>query len=371
MAIVFDPRSVSFYEALFIALAQPFFVNFLCFIFLLVVLFAHMVYFCERSSNSEHFPSEYLDGIDDAMWWSIVTVTTVGGEKVPITVFGRILAVIWMVIGIVMFSILAGIMSSNFSRVRSTIVSYDSISDIVSAKVKVCSYPSEFNAGGLLAAVAKANAVPGKSMDACGELMRQGKADVTVMDRPIANYWRMMTPWATKLAVSSDVNSYSIALIVPEGGGAAVAQSMNQLNPALMDFTSGQAATDLALKWFPSTGGVTDEAVESIKWDLIGPTIGLIICYMAVMFWKMCFRKSFNKVSSTVNLAREISMDSALAKVVAINEAADAALAKVVSGTSSGKASLSRRSLTNPTSTASRPSAAAAAAAAAATELES
>ena len=120
------------------------------------------------------------------------------------------------------------------------------------------------------------------------------------------------------------------------------------------------------MKWFPSTGGVTDEAVESIKWDLIGPTIGLIICYMAVMFWKMCFRKSFNKVSSTVNLAREISMDSALAKVVAINEAADAALAKVVSGTSSGKASLSRRSLTNPTSTASRPSAAAAA-----TELES
>ena len=37
------------------------------------------------------------------------------GDKVPVTVLGRILATLWMVVGIVIFSILTGIMSSNFS----------------------------------------------------------------------------------------------------------------------------------------------------------------------------------------------------------------------------------------------------------------
>ena len=38
------------------------------------------------------------------------------GDKVPVTPLGRILATLWMVIGIVIFSILTGIMSSNFSN---------------------------------------------------------------------------------------------------------------------------------------------------------------------------------------------------------------------------------------------------------------
>ena len=38
------------------------------------------------------------------------------GDKVPVTPLGRILATLWMVIGIVIFSILTGIMSSSFSN---------------------------------------------------------------------------------------------------------------------------------------------------------------------------------------------------------------------------------------------------------------
>ena len=171
MAIVFNARTVSFYEALFGAFSQAFFVNFACFTFLLVIIFAHTVYFLERETNPQ-FPKRYLDGIDDAMWWSIVSVTTVGyGDIVPITGLGRIVAVIWMMIGIGMFSILAGIMSSNFTSIRNGVVAYKSVGDLVAANVRACCYPSEFGSRGLLAQIPKANQVPGSSMAACGELM--------------------------------------------------------------------------------------------------------------------------------------------------------------------------------------------------------
>ena len=38
------------------------------------------------------------------------------GDKVPVTPLGKILATLWMIIGIVIFSILTGIMSSNFTN---------------------------------------------------------------------------------------------------------------------------------------------------------------------------------------------------------------------------------------------------------------
>jgi len=49
----------------------------------------------------------------DALWWAIVTITTVGyGDKYPITLIGRIAAVFVMVMGIGIIGSLASIMAS-------------------------------------------------------------------------------------------------------------------------------------------------------------------------------------------------------------------------------------------------------------------
>merc|ERR1712216_705028 len=50
---------------------------------LLIGLAAHLIWFFERLHNPA-FPRRYLAGIDDAMWFSAVTMTTVGyGDKTP------------------------------------------------------------------------------------------------------------------------------------------------------------------------------------------------------------------------------------------------------------------------------------------------
>lgn len=52
---------------------------------------------------------------EDALWWAIVTTTTVGyGDLYPITTAGRIVAVILMVTGIGLFGTLSGVAASFF-----------------------------------------------------------------------------------------------------------------------------------------------------------------------------------------------------------------------------------------------------------------
>lgn len=93
--------------------ARPSFINWLSAIFslnllygfgaflLLIFLSANMVWVCERHSNPDEFPGNYLEGIWEAFWWSAVTITTVGyGDKSPKSRLGRTIALVWMIAGI-------------------------------------------------------------------------------------------------------------------------------------------------------------------------------------------------------------------------------------------------------------------------------
>ena len=82
---------------------------------LCILVAAHAVWFFERLSNP-NFPRRYLAGIDDAMWFSAVTVTTVGyGDKCPKTTGGRYVTLLWMLMGIVISSLFTAVVTSEVS----------------------------------------------------------------------------------------------------------------------------------------------------------------------------------------------------------------------------------------------------------------
>ena len=66
---------VPFFSAVFMSLTSNFFINFLSSLLLLVVIVSHLMWLAERTQNSEQFPTRYLDGIDDAIWWELVVYT--------------------------------------------------------------------------------------------------------------------------------------------------------------------------------------------------------------------------------------------------------------------------------------------------------
>ena len=75
---------------------------------LVLVIAAALMYFAETNAQPDEFSS-----IPAAMWWSVVTLTTVGyGDTVPITPAGRALAAVIAVLGIGLFALPAGILSA-------------------------------------------------------------------------------------------------------------------------------------------------------------------------------------------------------------------------------------------------------------------
>jgi len=70
-------------------------------IFGIVFVFGTGIYLLEHSHNPQ------FGVLQDGLWWAFVTLTTVGyGDVVPITPGGRMIAVITMVFGIVVYSLI-------------------------------------------------------------------------------------------------------------------------------------------------------------------------------------------------------------------------------------------------------------------------
>lgn len=75
---------------------------------LMMYVSSMLVYYAERAAQPEMFASVF-----HAMWWSVATLTTVGyGDVYPVTVAGKLFAVLTMIFGIGLFGAVAGIMTS-------------------------------------------------------------------------------------------------------------------------------------------------------------------------------------------------------------------------------------------------------------------
>jgi voltage-gated potassium channel len=63
----------------------------------------------------EGIPEANIKTGEDAIWWSLVTITTVGyGDKYPVTPEGRVIAVVLMIAGVGLFSTLSGFIAAWF-----------------------------------------------------------------------------------------------------------------------------------------------------------------------------------------------------------------------------------------------------------------
>ncbi|MBT8237205.1 MAG: transporter substrate-binding domain-containing protein [Croceitalea sp.] len=95
-----------------------FHVNFLRgFLLLLVILlfFGSLTWFFERKANPEHFRQGHK-GIWDGLWWSMVTLSTVGyGDKAPKTRMGKIAAIGLMLSGLLFVSGLTASIASSLT----------------------------------------------------------------------------------------------------------------------------------------------------------------------------------------------------------------------------------------------------------------
>ncbi len=76
----------------------------------LIIISSSLVYFAEHLAQPEKFRS-----IPDTIWWSVITLTTVGyGDMIPITIAGKVFTGFILVAGIAIFALPAGIITAGF-----------------------------------------------------------------------------------------------------------------------------------------------------------------------------------------------------------------------------------------------------------------
>ena len=84
----------------------------------LLIIVGHVVWLIERRRN-EDFPRSYLSGVWEGTWWAIVTMSTVGyGDTSVKTRAGRLVAMCWMLLGLLLVAQFTAIITSTLTVTR-------------------------------------------------------------------------------------------------------------------------------------------------------------------------------------------------------------------------------------------------------------
>ncbi|XP_054165209.1 potassium voltage-gated channel subfamily KQT member 2-like [Oppia nitens] len=78
--------------------------------FIVLCILAYISYIVEKDDNPQ------FDSIAEAMWWALITLSTIGyGDRVPITWLGKLISSLFTVLGVAIFALPAGIIGTGLA----------------------------------------------------------------------------------------------------------------------------------------------------------------------------------------------------------------------------------------------------------------
>jgi ABC-type amino acid transport substrate-binding protein len=150
---------------------------------LLLTLIGVMVWLAERRRNPQ-FEGGPLKGIGSGLWWSAVTMTTVGyGDKAPATLPGRLIAMVWMFASVIIIS--------SFTAAIATALTVDKLDSSISGvddlyQFRVLTLPGSTSEAFLKRQMIRHRTTP--SLPEALDSLAQGDADAVVYDAPVLRY---------------------------------------------------------------------------------------------------------------------------------------------------------------------------------------
>ena len=149
----------------------------------LLLLVGLLIWVFERRRNAQ-FGGSPVNGIGSGLWWSAVTMTTVGyGDKSPVTPGGRALAIVWMFTSVIIIS--------SFTAAIATALTVGQLTGKVQnkddlARARIVTVVDSTSAQYLEGAHIGFRSEPdlGSALD----VLFQGEADAVVYDAPLLRY---------------------------------------------------------------------------------------------------------------------------------------------------------------------------------------
>ena len=184
-------------------------------IFLCLFIVGNLIWFAERHHNSEQFPHSYGKGVTEGMWVALATFTTVGyGDRFPVTLLGRLVAGIWMILSLVVVTSLTAGIATTLAIAFSDQPSqrFNGPSDLKGARVSTIGKGS---AQASWAKFYKARVSETEHLSEAIKLLANGQVDGVVSSRHALEYYLHQHPQAPYQLANFNFGSQSFGIALP------------------------------------------------------------------------------------------------------------------------------------------------------------
>lgn len=223
------------------SLWDPQFIKVILYLFLGLIIMTTLVWFFEkRHNNNPRTNHSDVHGMGWSFWWAVITLIGYDDAQ-PVSMGGRIIAVIWMIASVIGISILTAVLTTTLT-VNSLESSIQGPEDLKSAEGPTATITGSSSAEYLIKRHIPYTEF--SSIDEALQAVADSKADGFVYDRPLLRY-SVKNNFPNKLTVINAVfepQNYAFAL--PSGS-----PYREEVNRAILKFTSQDRWNELLIKY--------------------------------------------------------------------------------------------------------------------------
>jgi polar amino acid transport system substrate-binding protein len=206
-----------------------------------LIVCAHVIWFTEKGISNT-FDDRWLSGVGQALWWTIVTMTTVGyGDFVPRKALSRFLGTLIIFVGIILFGVVVGVVSSalTLQKIASDIRGPDDLRGKTVTVVRDTVAERVMSRRG-------ADVIPVGSVEDALAAVESGKATAAVHDFPQLRYSLSQDSRGLVL-VGRLFSIHGYGITFPIGSDLR-----KEINVALLELTEGDPSQygQLSERWF-------------------------------------------------------------------------------------------------------------------------
>ncbi|MFE8070625.1 transporter substrate-binding domain-containing protein [Marinobacteraceae bacterium S3BR75-40.1] len=171
------------------------------------------VWLFERRRNPEQFGGSAGQGIGSSFWWAAVTMTTVGyGDKAPVTLGGRLIALVWMFAGLIMVASFTAAITSSLT-VSNLQHQINGPGDLRSATVATI----DKTASAQYLQEHRIHSVSYPDLETAMHSVLDGETDAIVYDRPLLQFRNQALGEQSLTLLPGVFREQLYALALPEG----------------------------------------------------------------------------------------------------------------------------------------------------------
>ena len=208
-------------------------------LFLIIFIFGVILWLVERRKNPEHF-GKGIRGVGDGIWWSAVTMTTVGyGDKAPITGIGRIISIVWMFTAVIIISGFTASISAalTYNKFQTSISNIHDLRNVSVGTVKNSS-SAEFLDDHRI------KFRKFETLDMALEELNIGKLKAVVYDKPLLTYLINKKGYDEEIEIiTSEKNPVYFSF------SSSNDSLLKELNPLLIDFIESSEWDKILIKY--------------------------------------------------------------------------------------------------------------------------